>query len=282
MNPVRENDTGLPYTVPPFRIGTTSYIYPADVLPNVEKLVRRVDDIEIVLFEVTPFSPLPDARTLERLRELGRANDATYTVHLPLELALASVDAETREASINLAHRTMRAARSLDPWGYIIHVDHDGGWPGSWVQWRRLSKESLRRLMDSVEEPERLCVENIESLPPDEVFGLADELGLGVCLDVGHLFKVGVDPVPYLDGRLSSSRVVHLHGWDGERDHRSLQVMRPEAIEPVIQRLHRLPYGGVVTLEVFSEEALLSSWECLARSTGAESQGPQEDFSSRD
>ena len=35
-----------------FRIGSTSYIYPADILTNVEKLCRSVDDIELVLFEL--------------------------------------------------------------------------------------------------------------------------------------------------------------------------------------------------------------------------------------
>ena len=36
----------------PFRIGTTSYIIPADILPNVVYLAGKVDDVELVLFEV--------------------------------------------------------------------------------------------------------------------------------------------------------------------------------------------------------------------------------------
>ena len=260
----KAHDGALPLPKLPFRMGTTSYIYPADVLPNVERLVHWVDDVEIVFFEVTSYCPLPDAGTLDALREQGHAHDTSYTVHLPLDLALASADVQIREGSVDLARRAMRTTRPLDPWGYVIHVEHRERWPGSWARWQRLAEESLRHLMEDIEEPDRLCVENIESVPPEEVFSLADRLGLGVCLDVGHLLKVGLDPLPYLDERLSQSRIVHLHGWDGERDHQSLCVMPEADLMSVIQRLYRPLYGGVVTLEVFNEEALLSSWECLA------------------
>ena len=163
----------LPLAKPPFRIGTTSYIYPADVLPNVVRLVHWVDDIEIVFFEGAPRCPLPDAGTLDALREQGHAHNTSYTVHLPLDLALASGDVQTRDGSVDLAHRTIRTASALDPWGYVIHVEDRERWPGSWVRWQRVAEESLRRLMDNVKEPERLCVENIESVPPEETFALA-------------------------------------------------------------------------------------------------------------
>ena len=40
----------------PFRLGTTSYIIPADILPNVRYLADKVDDIELVLFEADDYS----------------------------------------------------------------------------------------------------------------------------------------------------------------------------------------------------------------------------------
>ena len=46
-----------------FRIGTTSYVIPDDILPNVEYLASRVDDVQLVLFETDEYgSNLPDAR----------------------------------------------------------------------------------------------------------------------------------------------------------------------------------------------------------------------------
>ncbi|MCX7010033.1 MAG: hypothetical protein NTY53_22795 [Kiritimatiellaeota bacterium] len=40
-----------------FRVGVTSYVYPADILPNVERLAGRVDDVELVLFESEATAP---------------------------------------------------------------------------------------------------------------------------------------------------------------------------------------------------------------------------------
>jgi sugar phosphate isomerase/epimerase len=123
-------------------------------------------------------------------------------------------------------------------------------------------------LQAMVDEAGRLCLENTEAVPPEEVMALAERLGVGICLDLGHLFKAGLDPLPWLDGWLSRARVIHLHGWDGERDHRSLSVMPDEVVQPVVQRLHHRAFDGVVTLEVFSEADLLSSWQCLLQYEG--------------
>jgi len=55
----------------PFRLGTTSYILPADLLMNVEFLADRVDDIELVLFESDDMTNLPDAATVRALERDG-------------------------------------------------------------------------------------------------------------------------------------------------------------------------------------------------------------------
>ena len=51
----------------PFRLGTSSYIIPDDILPNVEFLADRVDDVELILFESDEISNIPDTATVERL-----------------------------------------------------------------------------------------------------------------------------------------------------------------------------------------------------------------------
>ena len=74
------------------RIGTTSYIYPADILPNVKQLTDQIDDIELVLFEVDDQNNLPNSQTINELIRIAAAHDLTYTVHLPLDLKLANDD----------------------------------------------------------------------------------------------------------------------------------------------------------------------------------------------
>ena len=51
----------------PFRLGTTSYIIPGELLPNVNFLADKVDDIELVLFESDEITNLPDAATVRAL-----------------------------------------------------------------------------------------------------------------------------------------------------------------------------------------------------------------------
>ena len=43
----------------PFRLGTTSYIIPDDILPNVTMLAPSIDDIELILFESDEISNYP-------------------------------------------------------------------------------------------------------------------------------------------------------------------------------------------------------------------------------
>lgn len=236
------------------RLGTTSYIIPADIVPNVEWLAGRVDDVELVLFEVDgDGGNLPDRAAVERLAELAQANGLTYTVHLPLDLRLAA-DESAASASLHAAGLVFDATAPLDPYAYVLHLD--GSDLGDPVAWRRRARRSLELAADMVGRPELLCVENLERWDPAHFAPLLDELPVSRCVDIGHLWLEGHDPLPYLDAWLPRARVVHLHGL-GERDHQSLALMPPERLGPVVERL--AAFDGVVTLEVFGQDDFESS-----------------------
>ena len=59
-----------------WRLGVPSYVYPADILPNVEALGPRVDDIELVLFESQEAANIPAPDAVARLAELGVGDTA--------------------------------------------------------------------------------------------------------------------------------------------------------------------------------------------------------------
>src|SRR5512139_2373484 len=104
-------DTPLSRFGTPFRVGSTSYVYPADILPNVEKLAEAgdVDDVELVLFEVDDGpNNLPGPDVVRRLADIAAENGLTYTVHLPLDLRLAA-DGSEQHASLVKAGRVIRA-----------------------------------------------------------------------------------------------------------------------------------------------------------------------------
>jgi sugar phosphate isomerase/epimerase len=89
-----------------------------------------------------------------------------------------------------------------------------------------------------------------------------DRIPVNRCVDIGHLWLDGHDPIPYLQAALARTRVIHMHGI-AERDHRSLTFMPQEKIQAVWDELLRANYQGVLTLEIFSEEDFISSLKVI-------------------
>jgi sugar phosphate isomerase/epimerase len=257
-----------------FRIGTTSYIIPADILPNVEYLAPLVDDVELVLFETDEFgSNLPDAALCARLAELSKAHTLTYTVHLPLDLRLGD-GGDEGHVSLRKARRVIQATRALEPYAYVLHLDGlallEGTSPAGLAQWQANARRVLEILCGFAGEPGRVCVENIERWDPEAFAPVVTALGVGRTIDIGHLWLQEVDPLIHLARWIERTRVIHLHGI-GERDHQSLGYVPAAQLDPVVRFLAQ-HFDGVLTLEVFDqadlEESLQVLHESLARVTG--------------
>ncbi len=253
----------------PFRLGTTSYIIPDDILPNVHYLSDKVQDIELVLFEVDdgPHN-LPAPEVIDELLQLADRHALTYTVHLPLDLRLGA-DGDERHVSLIKARKAIECTRRLKPWAYVMHLDgrevKDNPTREALERWQDHSRRALERVADWAGSADRLAVENLETYPPDFILPVIDRLSVGRCVDVGHLWLDGHNPVPYLYAALPRARVIHLHGI-GTRDHQSLAHVPPEKINPVMELLLREKYAGVLTLEVFGEDDFHSSMAALTES----------------
>lgn len=246
----------------PFRVGSTSYVYPDDILPNVEKLgvAGDVDDIELILFEVDDGpNNLPDAYTIQRLADLADHYNISYTVHLPLDLQLGA-DGSTQHASLIKAEKVIKLTKALDPFAYVFHLDGAGILePG----WKDRAVRALDIVIDWIGKPELLAVENLENYDPAYLDPVLAERGISRTTDVGHMWKMGIDPLPLLDSWLARTRVIHIHGL-GERDHKSLALMSPDQLDPVVAKL--MNYRGVVTLEVFDTDDFFTSRKALLES----------------
>lgn len=240
-----------------FRIGTTSYIYPADISTNVKKLSGKVSDIELVLFEFDGESNVPDHRVLEELIEARNRYRMSYTIHLPLDLALAG-----NRPNLDKAIRVIDLTRCLSPAGYVVHLD--GCYQLDESMRLANSMASLTALTHAVEDSGLLCVENLESHTPEFIDRVLEAIHVSACIDIGHLWKRGEDPVPVIAKRLERTRIVHLHGLQG-RDHRSLSFVAPADLDPVMEFL-LLNYTGILTIEVFSETDLNGSLDVLRSS----------------
>lgn len=245
------------------RIGTTSYMYPADILTNVRRLAGRTDDIELLFLEVDDdLNRLPDASVMAELGRIAATHDMTYTVHLPLDLTLA---AEDNRESVEKALKVIRATRDLRPFGYVLHIESgQGNSPTAQTPGLDFAVDALERLAEETGDPGLLCAENSF----DQSFEIIDEIlrrsPVSCCLDVGHLWSMGADPLPIMARRLPRTRIVHLHGV-GERDHKPLTVVSSDTLDPVTHFLYG-SFHGVLTLELFKEADWLDSLDELKES----------------
>jgi sugar phosphate isomerase/epimerase len=177
----------------PFRLGTTSYVLPDAILPNVRFLADLVDDVELVLFESNEISNLPSPQEIDELAAIAAARDLTYTVHLPLDAKLGSPDEPVRRQSVAACAQIVALTRPLRPFAYVAHLygEDDGRAPTQDTErWHRNLALSVAELADAGVIPRDLCVETL-AYPFRFVEPLVERMGLSVCLDVGHMLLGG-------------------------------------------------------------------------------------------
>lgn len=237
----------------PWRLGTTSYVIDDGLVGNAAYLAGRVQDMQLVLFDL-PDGPsnLPDDKIIAELACIGRAHDFGYTVHLLSDIAPVG-GPHAWQKPLQQARDLITITRPLDPI-YVLHLDgrarrsHRMS-PEAWLTGILRSLEQVAAWMD---DPTQLAVENLEGYAPDFVEAAVSQAGVGRCVDVGHLWLDGVDPVPWLAQAHERLRVVHLHGV-GERDHVALSHTSPANLDAVVRQLLLHNFGGILTLEVFGE-----------------------------
>lgn len=255
----------------PFRLGTTSYILPDDLVANVEFLGPLVDDVELVLFESEEGSNLPGADIIETLAELGRLRRISYTVHLPLDVRLGDPDEVMRIRSVEKCLKVIDLTRQLDPVAYIVHFDGEvrGRMPARNVdRWAKALDRSAAGLLLSGVEPDRFCIETLE-YPFEHAEHIVFRHGLSICLDVGHLAFYGYPIQDYLDRYLVHGRVIHLHGHVNGTDHKGIGLLDFEILSMLTERLGSAGDNNrVLTLEVFGIEDFDASMESMRRLNG--------------
>jgi sugar phosphate isomerase/epimerase len=241
-----------------FRFGTTSYIIPDDILPNLHHLSERVQDVELVLFESDAVSNLPSPSEVDEIKRLGVEAGLSYTVHLPLDTHLGCTNDSERAASVGKCRRVIERMRPVEPFAWILHLhgDRRGEPPTDHLKrWNEQNRRSLKELLGEDVVPRTVCIETLD-YAFDHVAELVERFDLSVCLDIGHLLVNGYDVEATVSRWFDRARVFHVHGVrpDGT-DHADLGYLPDGLLEKIVTRLVRLPEGDVrvVTLEVFGE-----------------------------
>ncbi|MCI0448079.1 sugar phosphate isomerase/epimerase, partial [bacterium] len=173
----------------PFRLGTTSYIYPGEILPNVELLGDFLDEIQLLLLEGKTYSNIPNAATIHDLNQLADTKKITYSVHLPLDAYPGHEDEVIRKNSVVMILRIYEVGTALGCRHFVFHYAsrNPEGKPIKDIRrWRDQLCKPTEELLASGVQPQTLCVENL-AYPFSWVADLVEKYELSLCIDVGHL-----------------------------------------------------------------------------------------------
>jgi sugar phosphate isomerase/epimerase len=247
----------------PFRLGTTSYIYPLGYVANIERLGRWLDEIELLFFESRP-EAWPTTTELDDMVDLAGRFTLDYNVHLPLDLELGHAAAKIRQAAVDTVLRLFERASLLSPTTWTLHLtlDADPADPEAVAGWRQRIIDSLGQLRASGIPPRAVSLENLD-YPIEWIYELSRQTDFRMCMDVGHLLVNRVDVPATYDRFRDHIDVIHLHGVRSGKDHLSLAEFGPQDPRWIGEMLKT--FTGSLSLEVFSHEALVTSLDFLEK-----------------
>jgi len=250
----------------PFGLGTTSYIYPAAILPNVMRLAPVLDEIEIVLFESSGKDNLPDEELIRRLNTLSTDTGVQFNVHLPIDIYLGDQREAVRSQGLDVVKRFMERTLPLSPSTYTLHFslkDEKGQDPSDLALWKSQLMQSGEVILRSGIEPSRISVETL-GYPYEWIEDIVRNFGFSVCLDIGHLLLKGLDLKGHLERYLSQTSIIHLHGVKDGIDHLGINNLNGETLEIIFSSL--LHFRGILSIEVFTFDDLRNSLQVLEES----------------
>lgn len=261
----------------PFKLGCTSYIYPADIIPNVKQMANYVDDIELLFYEWSEKSPSLTPDSCRTLNEIAQEQGISYTVHLPIYFPLHNTEQAISNEYLTKIIDIMVQTADLNPYAYILHLEgiqftsstrEINQWQANtrWLCESLVSSSAVKASL--VQTPKNLCIPTvgynkicIENLnyPLAWHIKLATDFDFSLCLDVGHLWKYHTGEwFSLLQTALPKTRVMHLHGEKQQQDHISLKKSDPNRLKTLLDEI-RKSYNHILTLEVFNEKDIFES-----------------------
>ncbi len=248
----------------PFKIGTTSYIYPDHVLPNVKMLAPYLDEIEIVMYEGQSRANFPSKNELYELAGLAKEFSLAYNIHLPMDLFLGHRSRRIRNQGIETIKYVIDLTAPISPTTHTLHLefDEESQHPETVQQWLALVHDSMEQLVAAGIECESISIENL-SYPLEWIEGILNDFSVSVCMDLGHLMVHREDMEAVFRKYANKTSIIHLHGVKNHRDHRSLADLGPEDVATVMRILQQ--FKGIVSLEIFSFEDLKTSLGVLEK-----------------
>jgi len=247
----------------PFKLGTTSFIFPDHIVPNVKKLGPFFDEIELLVFESMPEDVLPSKEDVTTLLSLSQDLDLTYNIHLPTDVSLTHESLNKRQKARDTILKVIDLFTPLAPTTHTLHLDmlpdlkNDMGNQKKLKKWEEQARQSLDAVLSEISNPGTISIETLD-YPFSCLESLVEELNLSVCIDAGHQIKYGHNLLKTFETHKVRTPIIHLHGVDFSdqkiKDHTSLDKLPPKYFRQVQTILEE--FTGVVSLEVFNLENL--------------------------
>ena len=255
-----------------FRLGTTSFIVPDPIIPNVIRLGPFFDEIELLIFESFPSDVLPSKEDVKTLLSLSRDLNLTYNIHLPTDVSLSEESSQRRQMAADTLLKVVDRFASLNPSTYTLHLEmprdvrQEMGNKKKMEAWVNTTRNGLNALLSGISDPGIISIETLD-YPFRYVEPLINEFHLSVCVDAGHQIRYGHDLLQTFDTHKSRIPLIHLHGVDcsgtKKKDHKALDTLSEDEIIKIRKVLET--FRGVVSLEVFNLENLNRSLSVLSR-----------------
>jgi sugar phosphate isomerase/epimerase len=248
----------------PFKLGTTSFIYPDHYIPNVKMLGPYLDEIELLLFESLPADALPSKAVIAELSDLAREYDLTYNIHLPTDVSISAAQPERQQHAVDTMLSVIDRVATLCPTAYSLHIPYrQKSFDQDTVKrWQRGVFKNLEKILAGGIAAESIAIETLD-YRFDLLNDILAELNLSVCLDIGHLIAHGYDLNTLFNKYGAITSIIHLHGVKNGHDHLALDQLPHKFSEPVVAILKR--FTGSVSLEVFAFDDLKPSLAFLER-----------------
>jgi len=248
----------------PFKIGTTSFIYPDLYVPNVKMLGPFVDEIELLLFESAPVAALLSTAVINDLKYLSQEMEISYNVHLPTDISISDPAPVRQDQAVDTLVSIIERVAPLLPSSHTLHVPYptDLNDYNHLRKWQDVVYRNLEKIILAGVPANRIAIETLD-YPFEIIENIVMDLNLSVCMDIGHLIVHGYDIQTIFNKHSKGIAIIHLHGVENDKDHLPLNMLPEFKIDPIIDILNK--FSGTVSLEVFRFEHLNASLDCLAR-----------------
>ncbi len=248
----------------PFRIGSTSYVIPDSIIPNVILMSDCVDDIELLFFESASSTSLLSNPEIKELKQIAEKKKIRYSIHCPIDI-YDWVENKNKMIYYSEQIRILyELTKSLPVSGYIVHLDgiNKNSNVDQITKWKDSSKQLCTRINQIKDlDHSKICIENLQYNPLLNI-GLVERFSFSYCTDIGHLWKHNYEWEKISKMLLKKTEIIHLHGVCHDKDHCSIKLHNQNQIDSLLSMVLK-HYSNVLTIELFNLNELVESLEYL-------------------